>query len=247
MTRCAIGILGGMGPQATILLQERLLRAIPATDDADHIPLLIDMNPQVPSRIKWLIEGRGADPAPALVAMGRRLETAGAAALAMPCNTAHAFADDIDAATGIPFLNMPQLAAGFVASKVPEGSAIGILASPATQKTELFKSVLAPHGLTALYPEDDAPLLAAIKQIKASGPSSYHQTLLNQAADTLVQRGAVAILVGCSEFSLLSDQITASVPVIDTMNVLTQQLVDFANIYSGNPPEQVPSSSSASF
>ena len=54
--RC-IGILGGMGPEATILLQQKLVAAVTARDDADHIPLLIDMNPQVPSRISRLIEG----------------------------------------------------------------------------------------------------------------------------------------------------------------------------------------------
>lgn len=239
MTHSTVGILGGMGPQATILLQERLLRAVPATDDADHIPLLIDMNPQVPSRIQWLIEGNGIDPAPALVAMAKRLETAGATALAMPCNTAHAFAKDIDAATDIPFMNMPQLAAAYVATKVPAGGAIGILASPATQVTELFKSVLAPHGLMALYPINQDPLLATIREIKAGGVTEHHRFVLNNEAETLVHQGARAILVGCSEFSLLSDDIAVSVPVVDTMNVLTDHLVQFATEQSTfkNKPE----------
>ncbi len=241
MTPGPIGILGGMGPQATILLQERLVRAIPATDDADHIPLLVDMNPRVPSRIKWLIEGRGTDPTPALVAMAKRLESAGATALAMPCNTAHAFADDITAAIDIPFLNMPQLAAAFVAHKIPAGSAVGILASPATQKTELFKSVLAPHGLTAIYPDNNDPLLTVIKEIKASGPTERHIRLLNDTATDFAQNGATAILVGCSEFSLISDKMTAAVPVIDTLNVLTHHLVDFATNCIAKPVHAVPS------
>jgi aspartate racemase len=71
--------------------------------------LIVDQNPQVPSRIRRLIEGTGEDPAPVLAAMARRLEGAGAEALAMPCNTAHHFADAIRAAAGVPFLDMVAL------------------------------------------------------------------------------------------------------------------------------------------
>ena len=78
-----VGILGGMGPAATVDLMARLVRAVDAGDDADHVPLLVDNNTQVPSRIAALIEGKGADPAPVLVAMGQKLQVAGAEALAM--------------------------------------------------------------------------------------------------------------------------------------------------------------------
>ena len=84
-----VGILGGMGPQATILLMQKVLAAVPAQDDAGHIPLIVDQNPQVPSRIRRLIEGVGEDPGPVLADMARRLVAGGAEALAMPCNTAH--------------------------------------------------------------------------------------------------------------------------------------------------------------
>ncbi|MEH6740448.1 MAG: aspartate/glutamate racemase family protein, partial [Sulfitobacter sp.] len=88
-----IGVLGGMGPEATILLQRKVLDAVLARDDSDHIPLVIDMNPRVPSRIAHLLEGTGEDPGPILAAMAERLQNAGCAALAMPCNTAHHYAD----------------------------------------------------------------------------------------------------------------------------------------------------------
>ena len=90
-----IGILGGMGPEATVALMQRVIALVPARDDADHVPLIVDQNPQVPSRIAYLIEGRGEDPGPVLIAMARRLETAGAEAIAMPCNTAHHWAGAI--------------------------------------------------------------------------------------------------------------------------------------------------------
>ena len=73
-----VGILGGMGPEATVLLMQRLLAAVPARDDADHIPLIVHQNPAVPSRIKRLIEGVGDDPGPVLAAMARRILPPGA-------------------------------------------------------------------------------------------------------------------------------------------------------------------------
>ncbi len=104
-----VGILGGMGPEATVLLMQRIIAATPASDDADHLPLIVDQNPQVPSRIRHLIEGTGEDPGPVLAAMARRLQAAGAEALAMPCNTAHHYAPAIRQATAIPLIDMVAL------------------------------------------------------------------------------------------------------------------------------------------
>ena len=90
MTRLRrIGVLGGMGPEATVALLQRVQGGVLARDDADHVPLLVDLNPQVPSRIKHLIEKTGPNPGPVIADMAARLETAGAEALILPCNTAH--------------------------------------------------------------------------------------------------------------------------------------------------------------
>ena len=106
-----IGVLGGMGPEATIIFQQRLLKAVRAQDDQDHIPLLIDMNPQVPSRLAYVLDQTiGArDPGPVLGDMAQRLDKWGAEALAMPCNTAHLFAEAIQRKTALPFFNMVKL------------------------------------------------------------------------------------------------------------------------------------------
>lgn len=231
-----IGILGGMGPQATILLQERLLKAVKATDDSDHIPLMVDMNPQVPSRIQWLLEKRGTDPGATLASMSKRLQRAGAQALAMPCNTAHAFAKEIVSSTTVPFFNMPELAAAHLAQHHAKGATIGILASPATQATGLFAAAFEPYGLEALYPAAQHPILQTIKDIKATGPNAAARATLNTAAMDIVANGAQAILVGCSEFSLLSHQITTPVPVVDTLDILSQRLVEFSLQNEDKPP-----------
>jgi len=128
-----VGILGGMGPEATILVMQKVLAAVKARDDADHIPLIVDQNPQVPSRIRHLIEGTGEDPGPVLADMARRLVAAGAQALAMPCNTAHHYAPAIRSAVAVPFLDMVEASVTHAATRARPGAQIGVLASPIEQ------------------------------------------------------------------------------------------------------------------
>jgi aspartate racemase len=104
-----VGIIGGMGPEATLDLMRRVLAKTRASDDQDHIHLIVESNPKIPSRIAHLIEGTGADPTPELVRIAANLQRAGAEALAIPCNTAHAYAHSIRRAVSIPLLDMVQL------------------------------------------------------------------------------------------------------------------------------------------
>jgi aspartate racemase len=226
MIRRVVGILGGMGPEATILLQQRLLGCVTAKDDADHLPLLIDMNPQVPSRIAHLIDGNGRDPAPTLVEMAQRLQQAGATALAMPCNTAHYYAPQIAAAVSIPFLNMVDLSVSRAAQQLGKGATIGFLASPAVRKAGVFDRALVAAGMTALWPRDTDALLTAIRAIKSGGPTADVARTIGAAGDELAANGAALIFVACSEFSILSPSLTFPVPALDTIDALAEAIRD---------------------
>ena len=140
--KATIGVLGGMGPEATILFMQKMVAAVQADDDADHVPLIVHNNTQVPSRIKMLINGDGADPAPVLAEMARGLEQAGAEALAMPCNTAHVCAPAIVDAVSVPFLDMVELAAGKARDMAGSGARVGLLGSPALEQTDVFRQPL---------------------------------------------------------------------------------------------------------
>lgn len=225
-----IGILGGMGPQATVLLQQRLIDQVDARDDADHVPLLIDMNPQVPSRLRFLLEGEGDDPGAELASMARRLESAGAEALAMPCNTAHHFAGAITAAVGIPLLHMVDLACRTVAEHVRPGATVGILASPATDRIGLFRRAFAPLGLKAIHPAGEPEVLDAIQTIKAGGVLASVRAVLQRAADDCAHRGASCLLIGCSEFSLIANALDGDLPVVDSVDVLVEGIFAFSKV-----------------
>ena len=222
-----VGILGGMGPEATVLLMSRLIAATPAQDDADHIPLIVDQNTQVPSRIAALLGGSDADPAPVLAAMARRLQAAGAQALAMPCNTAHHFAPAIQAASSLPFLDMIALSATRADAVALPGAAIGIIASPAVQRTQLLDRALHALGRSTAYPADQAALLTAIRAIKAGRADQARPALLTASADLLAQ-GVAIQLIACSEFSMVPDCAAAGACQIDTLDVLVDAIRSFA-------------------
>ncbi len=216
-----------MGPEATVLLQQRLIQAIPAQDDSDHIPLLIDMNPKVPSRIAHLIEGTGEDPSPSLAAMARRLEAAGAVALAMPCNTAHHYANAIVEAVSIPLLNMVDLAVAHAEQTLGPGGRVGMLASPAVRRTALFERGLEARGLATIWPADDSLLLSAIRDVKRNGPTAEAKDILQSASMELAAGGAGLQLVACSEFSLLAESLPQENHVVDTVDLLVSGIVKF--------------------
>ncbi len=228
-----VGILGGMGPQATVLLMQKVIAATPARDDADHIPLIVDQNPQVPSRIRHLIEGSGEDPGPVLAAMARRLQAAGAEALAMPCNTAHHYAPAIRAAVTAPLIDMVALSVAHAARLAGKGGAVGILASPAVRRTGLFENAFAQADLIPLYAREEESMLDAIRQIKADGATARPRSVLATASGDLLSRGARVQMIACTEFSLIADAVIPQATSFDTLDQLVGGIIAFAT--SGGP------------
>jgi aspartate/glutamate racemase len=123
-----IGVLGGMGPQATNYLCSLITEMTPARTDQEHIPVIAYNNSAIPSRLDAVLRG-GPSPVPELVATARKLETAGADFIIMPCNTAHFFIEDVVAALGIPVLDMIELTVQHIRGAMPEVQQVGILAS----------------------------------------------------------------------------------------------------------------------
>jgi aspartate racemase len=219
-----VGILGGMGPEATILLMRKVMEAVEAEDDADHVPLIVHQNPAVPSRIAHLIEGTGADPSPVLRDMARALEAAGAAALAMPCNTAHAYGEAIRGATALPFLDMIEA----TADRLAGGGArrIGMLASPATRLATVFEAPFAARGLTPVFPDPDDGVLDLIRAVKrGERPKTLAPALARIAEGLLADTDTLC--VACTELSLIVPWLP-DLPLTDSLDVLVDEIVGFA-------------------
>lgn len=213
-----VGVIGGMGPEATVDFLRRLVAQTPAHDDIDHLHVLVDNNPKIPSRIAALIEGNGEDPAPLLCRMAQGLETQGADFLVMPCNTAHYYLPAIARAVRIPLLDMVQLA---IDALTGGPRRVGLLASPAVRLVGLYKARMEGAGLEAVFP--DAPheekLLGVIKAVKAGQYGDQEQQDYLKVAQHLLQAGVEALLIACTELSVLKPP-RSDGPVADTLDLL---------------------------
>jgi aspartate racemase len=230
MKEKAVGIIGGMGPEATVDLMARIIRATPALDDRDHIRVVVDNNPKVPSRIQALIQGTGESAAPCLIEMARKLAAWGVDFLAMPCNTAHYYHQAIQDAVDIPLLNMIDLAVEAVQTDHPGIQRLGLLASTAVLNLGLYKKRLAQQGVEVLHPVPSLQerLMQAIRQIKTSHYGHETVDALQAAAIDLTERGAGILLVACTELSIIASSIRTSAAVYDSAQILAEAIVKTA-------------------
>jgi len=217
-----------MGPEATVLLMSRIIAMTDASDDCDHVPMIVENNTQVPSRIKAILEKTGEDPGPVLADMARRLEANGAEALAMPCNTAHYYAPVIEAAVSIPLLNMVKITADRVAGMSLAKSRVGLLASPAVRSTVVYDQVFSGLGIETIYSREQDRMLEAIRMVKINSRDTAARRIMKATAQELIDDGADVLLVACSELSIIADAIPDSVISLDAIDVLGEQIVKFA-------------------
>lgn len=224
-----VGILGGMGPEATVLMMSRVLAGTDACSDQEHIPMLVDCNTGVPSRIDAIVHRRAVDPGAVLASMARGLEAGGAEALAMPCNTAHLYADEIVSAVEIPLLNMVSLTARRLAVAVEPGARVGLLASPAVVQTGLYERALRRYGIEAVYPPEESAVLSAILAVKAGASGARERAALQSESEALIGAGVSVIAIACTELSTLTDLLSVGVPVVDALDVLVDAVIAYAS------------------
>jgi aspartate racemase len=224
-----VGVIGGMGPEATVELMRRVVARTPAIDDQDHVHLIIDNNPKIPSRIAHLMDRTGIDPTDELIRMAQNLERAGADALAMPCNTAHAYAFEIQRAVSIPLLNMVELTVEEL-TRNGESPRVGLLASTAVHNAGVYERALTARGLLPVVPSPSRQdeLMVLIRGVKRgeSGPAA-RQHLAHIALE--LADATDVLLVACSELSVISTEIELTAPLVDSLEVLTLAIVKFAN------------------
>ena len=231
-----VGILGGMGPEATVDLMQRIIRLTPALDDMDHIRCIVDNNPKVPSRIKAIIEGNGEDPGPCMADMGKRLESWGAHFLVIACNTAHYYYDAVQNAVNIPVINLIDLVSNHVKNTFPEYDKVGILASPAVAITGLYTKRLKKLGIEDIWPDPDyqESLFNIIKEIKKGNTDSNIQDVYISVCENLKKKDAHIAIIACTELSALGGDLP--IITIDAAQVLARQIVQIAK----NREEPVP-------
>jgi aspartate racemase len=222
-----VGVIGGMGPEATVDFMHRLIAATPARDDTDHLRVLVDNNPKVPSRIAALIEQNGEDPTSALCEMAQKLEAHGADFLVIPCNTAHYYLPAIAQSVHIPLLDMVGLSIEKLTAIRPKPTRVGVLASPAVRLIGLYESRMEEAGLTAIFPnpEHEAALLDIIRAVKAGQLKQHHQQRYDEIAGTLSEEGAEVLLIACTELSVMGPLHSTTLRAMDALDALVEATV----------------------
>jgi aspartate racemase len=227
-----IGILGGMGPEATNRLCALITAKTPARTDQEHIPVITYNNPRIPDRVAG-VYGGGRSPVPELTRTARVLEDAGADLLLMPCNLAHFFIGEIQAAVRVPVLDIIAETVGFVVERHPHCRGAGLLASTPTIRCGLYEKSFRRHGVRVIAPDDEdqrRKVMGAIygpEGIK-SGRKEVPRALLKGAAEALVAAGADVIIAGCTEVPLVLTREDVSVPVVDPLEVVAGVAVRLA-------------------
>ncbi|MCH7637248.1 MAG: amino acid racemase [Proteobacteria bacterium] len=220
-----VGVLGGMGPDATVDFMAKVIALTPAEKDQDHIHMIVDQNPKVPNRQDAILAD-GEDPGPVMAEMAQRLETAGADFLVVPCNSAFGFAGAVAGAVSIPLVSIVD-----VTVEACDGiSTVGLLATDGCLQSHVYQDAFSAAGITAELPDKDelADLMALLNSIKAGYRGESIARDMGALAAALVARGAQAIIAGCTEIPLVLDDHALDVPLISSTDVLAARTVAIA-------------------
>ncbi|MGE8059333.1 amino acid racemase [Pseudomonas sp. NPDC089547] len=234
-----LGIVGGVGPAATVDFLGKVVASTPADRDQDHIKMVVDQNPQIPDRTANLVNDE-TDPTMAMYAACKRLESAGANAIAIPCNTAHAFVERIQEHLRVPIVNMLSETIAWIKHTYGADNAIGLLATSGTVASQVYHQAASRAGLTVIVPAPDYQKLVmqaiyGARGIKAGFTQGLCREQLLVAAEHLAQAGAKVLILGCTELPLVLSHCDAfdlsgrAVALVDPTMILARKCVALAH------------------
>jgi aspartate racemase len=201
-----LGVLGGMGPLAAADFFRKLVSLTPARCDQEHIPLVIYSVPQIPDRVAAINDG-GESPLPAMLAGVRALKAAGALRIAIACNTAHYWADELEREGGVPILHIADAACDALARRVPRGATLGLMGTRGTLAAGFYQKRLAARGYGCITSTDEEieqlvhPAIAAVKRNALDTAAGLARTVVER----LRAAGAAAVILGCTEIPVAVD------------------------------------------
>jgi len=223
-----IGVIGGMGPWASLYMCECILRYSEARTEQDYPHIILDSNPAVPDRTA-AISGGGEDPFPYLLKSAIRLVSQGADILVMACNTAHYWYDRLKQEVECEFVSIVEAAAdaAFSEQKDPIHISVGVLATDGTIQAGIYQTEIEKRGMKYIIPdaEHQAVLIEAVfgnNGIKLKGADSEAGEIVRETADHLRDLGADRIIAGCTELPLV---LKGEKDIIDPMEEAAQAIV----------------------
>lgn len=219
-----LGVLGGLGPMASVYFLQLIVQMSEAETDQEHMEVILHSKPQIPDRTRYILGQSGDNPLPQMVLAGKGLAAQGAEMLAIPCITAHYFQEQLENEIGVPILNAVEETAVYL--KQAEINCAGILATDGTLSSRLFQTHLAKHGINCITPgeEDQRAVMHLIYgNVKAGKPVEF--PLFEDLSQRLFTQGAQVILLACTELSLIKRDYALGAGFLDVLEVLARKAV----------------------
>lgn len=220
-----LGVLGGMGPMATVDFMGKVVRNTPAARDQDHIQMVVCSAANIPDRTAAIL-GEGPDPLPAMADALRRLEAAGVTCVAIPCNTAHHWHAALQAMTPVRVLHIVDAVAEMLTES--DGGGLGVLATSGTVEAGIYQERLAHRGITCRMPDaaGQAEVMRAIRLVKA-GQLAEATEILRAQAMALVSTGCRQVVMACTEIpvALAAEEGALRTVLVDATEALARACV----------------------
>ena len=220
-----LGIIGGVGPLATMFIGEMIVRLTSAKKDQDHIHTIIDNDTSIPDRTAYILDQKKENPVPVIQKDAVKLATAGAEVICIPCNTAHTFYDDIAKASPVPVLHMIRETAKRAAEL--GSKRVGILATDGTVFSKVYQTALIEQGIEPVLPNEaiQAKVMSIIyDDVKAGRDVTMEQW--EEVARHMVDLQCDRVILGCTELSIVNKELKLGKYYIDSLIVLAESAIE---------------------
>lgn len=220
-----LGIIGGLGPMATIYFMELVVKMTSAKADKDHIPMIVYNYPDTPDRTEYILDNTKPNPLKAILDMGTELINGGADYVAMPCITAHYFGKDIIEKIGNGFINMLEETAKYL--KLKDIDKVGLMATDGTIKSRVFENTLNEYGIDVVLPSEQKQKTVMdiiYNQVKAGKEVNIDD--LYSVKSELKRNGAKLFILGCTELSVVKGKYPLDGEFLDVLEILAKRSVE---------------------
>ncbi|MGE7696439.1 aspartate/glutamate racemase family protein [Lysinibacillus sp. NPDC094177] len=224
MKKQTLGIIGGVGPLATMFIGEMIVRRTKAAKDQEHLHTIIDNDTNIPDRTAFILDSTKENPVPVIVADAKKLASVGADMIAIPCNTAHTFYDEIVEGSPVPVLHMIRETAKRASDLGAER--VGILATTGTLTSRMYQDALEEFGITPVVPDDmmKEKVMSIIYDYVKAG-KDVSQEDWQPIEEAMLALNCDRIVLGCTELSIVNRDLKLSDRYIDSLIVLAERAI----------------------
>ena len=219
-----LGVIGGLGPMATVYFLQMVTQMSQAGTDQEHMEILLHSNPRIPDRTGYILDQSRESPLPMMVQAAKGLADQGAELIAIPCVTAHYFRKQLEEILQIPVIDAPGETA--LCLKEAGISRVGIMATDGTITCGLVQDALAKQGIECILPDkgNQAQVMSLIyDDVKAGKPADLAK--LEAVSGQLFREGAEVVLLACTELSLAKRDFSLGTDYLDVLEVLARKAV----------------------